>query len=116
MNDVLERLQHLEVNNLSFSTNEVEMKAKTQELAKLAGEMGLDLIWDVSVPYSNLNPVAFETQTDPRRSYGAGSAWLYVEPDGDVLPGQGISNVLGNFLEDEWDSIWEKAKENLPKV
>ncbi|MAT45109.1 MAG: hypothetical protein CL609_22485 [Anaerolineaceae bacterium] len=116
MNDVLERLQHLEVNNLSFSTNEVEMKAKTQELAKLAGEMGLDLIWDVSVPYSNLNPVAFETQSDPRRSYGAGSAWLYVEPDGDVLPGQGINTVLGNFLEDDWDSIWQNSKDNLPKA
>ncbi len=116
MNDVLERLQHLQVENLSFSTNEVEMKEKTRELAELAAEMGLNLVWDITVPYSNFNPVVFETSADPRRNYGAGKAWLYVEPDGDVLPGQGINTVLGNFLEGDWLTIWGNAKENLPQV
>lgn len=116
MNDVLERLQHLKVENLSFSTNELEMKEKTRELAELAAEMGLNLIWDITVPYSNFNPVAFETSGDPQRNYGAGRAWLYVEPDGDVLPGQGINIVLGNFLENDWLTIWGNAKENLPQV
>jgi MoaA/NifB/PqqE/SkfB family radical SAM enzyme len=38
---------------------------------------------------------------------GAGKAWLYVEPDGDVLPAQGMyDQVLGNMLTDEWQEIW----------
>jgi MoaA/NifB/PqqE/SkfB family radical SAM enzyme len=37
---------------------------------------------------------------------GAGKAWLYVEPDGDVLPSQGNSEkILGNLLRDEWTKI-----------
>ena len=40
---------------------------------------------------------------------GAGKAWLYVEPDGDVLPGQGINRPLGNLLEEDWDAIWSRA-------
>ena len=36
---------------------------------------------------------------------GAGKTWLYVEPDGDVLPAQGMAdNVLGNFLRDPWET------------
>lgn len=113
MSDILERLQQLDVENLSFSTTELEMKEKTHELADLAAEMGLNLVWDITVPYSNFNPVAFETEGDPRRAHGAGSGWLYVEPDGDTLPSQGINNVLGNFLEDEWSAIWDKSKAQL---
>jgi hypothetical protein len=37
---------------------------------------------------------------------GAGKAWMYVEPDGDVLPAQGEADkVLGNFLHDGWEQI-----------
>jgi MoaA/NifB/PqqE/SkfB family radical SAM enzyme len=34
---------------------------------------------------------------------------LYVEPDGDVLPAQGINQVLGNFLNDAWEKIWKPS-------
>jgi len=44
------------------------------------------------------------------RSEGAGTSWLYVEPDGDVLAGQGKEAVLGNFLTDPWSRIWAQAK------
>jgi MoaA/NifB/PqqE/SkfB family radical SAM enzyme len=38
---------------------------------------------------------------------GAGKAWLYVEPDGDVLPAQGMADkILGNFLRDPWETIY----------
>jgi MoaA/NifB/PqqE/SkfB family radical SAM enzyme len=40
---------------------------------------------------------------------GAGKAWLYFEPDGDVLPAQGVNQVLGNILRDPWAQIWENA-------
>ena len=36
---------------------------------------------------------------------GAGTAFLYLEPDGDVLPAQGVNQVLGNFLNDPWETL-----------
>ena len=41
---------------------------------------------------------------------GAGSAWLYVEPDGDVLPAQGVNRVLGSLLADPWETVWAAAR------
>jgi len=41
---------------------------------------------------------------------GAGRAWVYVEPDGDILPAQGINVVLGNLLEDDWNIIWQNCQ------
>ena len=55
------------------------------------------------MPYSALHPVALEI--GEQAPSGAGKAWMYVEPDGDVLPAQGINRVLGNFLNDPWDQI-----------
>ena len=55
------------------------------------------------------NAVALETAMDSSLQAppeGMGKAWLYVEPDGDVLPAQGVSRVLGNFLTDPWEKIW----------
>jgi MoaA/NifB/PqqE/SkfB family radical SAM enzyme len=50
--------------------------------------------------------VTYETQEDNVPD-GAGKSWLYVEPDGDVLPAQGSSDkILGNLLNDEWEKIY----------
>jgi len=57
------------------------------------------------VPYSALNPVSLELEGNEVPE-GAGRAWLYVEPDGDVLPAQGVNRVLGNILRDPWEQIW----------
>ena len=63
------------------------------------------LLFDLPVPYSAQNPVALETEEDDLPS-GAGKAWLYVEPDGDVLPAQGMADrVLGNALTDDWQAF-----------
>jgi MoaA/NifB/PqqE/SkfB family radical SAM enzyme len=75
-----------------------------------AANLGLSLVWDIPVPYSSSNPIAIEVVED-KTIEGAGRAWLYVEPDGDVLPAQGINRVLGNFLLDPWVEIWGKANE-----
>ncbi len=85
------------------SLNDVLISARNE-----AAALGLSLVWDLPVPYSALNPVALETQADANAS-GAGHAWLYVEPDGDVLPAQGVNKVLGNILRDPWEQIWSKA-------
>ena len=67
--------------------------------------MGLTIKFDLPVPYSAYNPVALETQEDEVPE-GAGKAWMYVEPDGDVLPAQGMADkILGNLLKDDWKEI-----------
>ena len=67
------------------------------------------LVWDLPVPYSAFNPVAVELQQAHEAApEGAGNAWLYVEPDGDVLPAQGVNKVLGNLLTDPWKKIWKR--------
>jgi hypothetical protein len=66
----------------------------------------MTLRWDLPVPYSAENPVAHETVEDGVPD-GAGKAWLYVEPDGDVLPTQGeAEHILGNILKDPWEKIY----------
>ena len=71
-----------------------------------AAVLGLDLIWDLPAPHSETNPIAVEVKNVP---HGAGRAWLYVEPDGDVLPTQGVNLILGNLLRDPWQQIWDQA-------
>jgi MoaA/NifB/PqqE/SkfB family radical SAM enzyme len=70
-----------------------------------AANLGLDLIWNIPAPYSPINPIALELEAPP---VGAGRAWLYVEPDGDVLPAQGVDQVLGNLVSDAWSDIWSE--------
>lgn len=72
-----------------------------------AAMLGLDLIWDLPVPYSSRNPISLEAES---QHVGEGRAWLYVEPDADVLPSQGIDVILGNILSDPWDQIWQHAQ------
>jgi hypothetical protein len=101
----LERLASLEVKSLSLTISENSLQETYNSLRNKAAELGLTLRFDLPVPYSVDNPVALETREDNIPD-GAGKAWLYVEPDGDVLPAQGMADkVLGNFLKDGWEKI-----------
>lgn len=104
---VLERLVQLNVKQLSLSIADVQLKDTQASLRRLSADLGLSLVWDLPVPYSNFHPVALETVEDQRLP-GAGRAWLYVEPDGDVLPTQGDTRVMGNLLSDSWEAVWAK--------
>lgn len=73
---------------------------------QMAADLGLELIWDLPAPYSACHPIQLDLD-EP--ALGAGRAWLYVEPDGDVLPGQGVDQVLGNVLKDTWGDLWSRA-------
>ncbi len=84
------------------------MDATLQAARELAAGLGLELVWDLPVPYSAQHPVKLEIPGTEHVD-GAGRAWLYVEPDGDVLPTQGETTVLGNLLTDPWDQIWRIA-------
>ena len=87
----------------------------TQDLAdalaaasQKAADLDMRLVWDLPVPYSAFHPVAVELEEEMTKvPDGAGKAWLYVEPDGDVLPAQGVNKVLGNILTDPWEKIWK---------
>jgi hypothetical protein len=96
----------LGLQSLSLTISENSLQDVFASLRDKAADMGLTLRFDLPVPYSTYNPVAFETQEDDIPS-AAGKAWLYVEPDGDVLPAQGMADkVLGNLLTDSWSKIY----------
>jgi organic radical activating enzyme len=102
----IERLSQMPVNALSLSSTR-EMDEILQKAREQAAETGIPLNWDLPVPYSAHNPVALETVAE-HIPLGAGNVWLYIEPDGDVLPAQGMATkILGNALKDDWNKIWQ---------
>jgi hypothetical protein len=104
--ETLQKLAKLGVTSLSLSMSDAGLKETADKLRNLASSLDLTLRWDLPVPYSLENPVAYETSEDELTG-GAGKVWLYVEPDGDVLPAQGLANrVLGNFLKDSFADIY----------
>jgi len=103
--ETLERLANIDVQNISLTLSDNSLLEAYDNLRNKAADLGLTIKFDLPVPYSAYNPVAFETQDD-EIPQGAGRAWMYVEPDGDVLPTQGMAdNILGNILRDEWSTI-----------
>jgi hypothetical protein len=103
--DILQKLANLAVENISLSAAEDSLTDELLELQDTANSLRLTIRWDLPVPYSSSNPIAIET-VDDELPAGAGKAWLYVEPDGDVLPAQGEPDkILGNFLRDNWEII-----------
>jgi len=101
----LERLSRLDVHSLSLTLADKSLQEAYDTLRDKAAELGLTIKFDLPVPYSAYNPIALETQEDAVPE-GAGKAWMYVEPDGDVLPTQGMADkILGNLLRDEWSTI-----------
>lgn len=104
---ILERVKERGVRAISLSAADAALAPAVQAARDRAAAIGLELTWNLPVPYSALHPVALEA-ADAQMD-GAGRAWLYVEPDGDVLRTQGDPKVLGNFLNDPWEKIWKSA-------
>ncbi len=103
---LMEKLHTAGVEAMSLSLSDQSLHDELAQLRDVAGEMGLRLVFDLPVPYSAANPVALEVAEDAIPA-GAGKAWLYIEPDGDVLPAQGMAHaVLGNILKDEWAKLY----------
>jgi organic radical activating enzyme len=103
----IERLDKAGVRNLSLSASDKKYLGDMLVLQNKANAFNFTMRWDLPVPYSESHPVAVETEDD-KVPAGAGRAWLYVEPDGDVLPAQGAAGqVLGNFLSDPWEKIYK---------
>ncbi|MBN2548127.1 MAG: radical SAM protein [Anaerolineales bacterium] len=104
---ILERLAQMGVPAISLSATDLSLQESLQAARNKAATLGLELVWNLPVPYSALHPVALETSA-AAQAEGAGRAWMYVEPDGDVLPSQEINRVLGNILNDPWEKIWKR--------
>ncbi len=108
MPELLKKLADQRVQALSLSASTPDLAKKLPALYQQAGDLQMKMISDLPVPYSSVNPFAPEEQ-DAKPPEGAGRAWLYVEPDGDVLPTQGVNRLLGNILRDPWEKIWKAA-------
>jgi len=108
----IQRLASMGANALSLSAVDQELAEQLQDARSLAAVNQLDLVWDLPVPYSCNNPVMLELKEEDTAETpdGAGKAWLYVEPDGDVLPAQGLyTQIMGNITKDSWEDIWKAA-------
>jgi hypothetical protein len=104
---LLDRLCDMGVKEISLSANDTSFAEALHVLSASAADRLMSLVWDLPVPYSHVHPVALEIAEHEKPPSGAGRAWLYVEPDGDVLPTQGVTTVLGNLLTDPWEKIWQ---------
>ncbi|GAP14477.1 radical SAM superfamily [Longilinea arvoryzae] len=105
--ELVKKIQRLGVASISLSAESEELAAQLKVARQTAAELNMELVWDLPVPYSAQHPVAMEQKNHEEAPQGAGKAWLYVEPDGDVLPTQGELRVLGNLLTDDWTTIWK---------
>jgi len=105
---LLEKLAKEDVTSVSLSAVSSNLVDALAAASQKASDLHLRQVWDLPVPYSSFNPVAVELESGAESApKGAGKAWLYVEPDGDVLPAQGINKVLGNMLTHPWKKIWK---------
>ncbi|MEK6256956.1 MAG: radical SAM protein, partial [Chloroflexota bacterium] len=105
--ELLDKLAIAGVSAVSLSANSASLHDELLDARSYADEIDLELIWDLPVPYSKINPVAVELISDDEETHvdGAGIGWMYVEPDGDILNQQGGNTVLGNMLTDSWEDI-----------
>lgn len=110
LSTIIERCKVLGANAVSLSSPDRARADVLRQAETLAAEAGLPLKWDLPVPYSAHNPIQLELEREQAVPDGAGKAWLYLEPDGDILPGQGVNQVLGNMLKGSWQEIWHKAQ------
>lgn len=110
ISEIFARLFGLGINHISISAASKDYTPYLAEAGRKAAEVGFRLVYELPVPYSKLNPVSLELEGDVTVVEGQGRSWLYVEPDGDVLPGQGILHSLGNLAQDSWMTISLKRK------
>lgn len=109
--NLIDKITEVGVSAISLSVNDQSLTDELNLAREYIASRNIDLVWDLPVPYSSLNPVALELEEhEGTNPYRCDLSSIYIEPDGDVLPAQGINNVIGNMLTDDWDKIWKKAQ------
>jgi len=107
---IIDRLDEVGATSISLSDIGENLDETMEKARNYIAELDIALDWDLPVPYSPRNPVTLEVDDDEADFIeGAGRAWMYIEPDGDVLPAQEINKVMGNLLSDDWKLIWENT-------
>lgn len=102
------RFAEFGIRSISLSAPDRSLSGELIKAREQATHSGFTLVWDIPVPYSKINPFLLELE-DQETPSGAGIAWLYIEPDGDILPDQSVNQVLGNILIDRWETILHKS-------
>jgi len=105
--DLVQKLTDLQVPSISLSMDDSGLAKVLKEAQELIQLKGIRFVWDLPVPCAVNHPISVDISEHSEYISGAGKAWLYVEPDGDVLPERGSSKLLGNFLNDDWEVIWK---------
>jgi len=108
INETIKRLADTGINGLSLTASKPEYNPHLQAASELATNLQIPLTWNLPVPYSSQNPITLEVPNQNQEE-GAGRAWLYVEPDGDVLPEQGNPKLLGNLLTNSFEEIYSPS-------
>jgi organic radical activating enzyme len=106
VSDTIRKVAQQGIKSLSLSTNDINLQNTLIDQRNYAASLNMSLIWNLPVPYSAFNPISLETQEESSSQESCPTS-LYVEPDGDVVPAQGINLVLGNLLADPWEKIWQ---------
>jgi len=83
--------------------SEVELKPILETAQAITKSYGQKLIWYTPTQYCNFDPVVNNLGV---KGCTAALYNMCIEPNGDVLPCQSYYTSLGNFLNDEWQSIW----------
>lgn len=104
--ELIDQVARRGVKAVSLSAASLDLAEALEAARRQVAYLSMELVWNMPVPYSALNPVSLERKGGQPEGYGR--AWLYVEPDGDVLPAQGVEQVLGNLLTDPWEKIWQR--------
>ncbi len=99
----IQKLLAAGVREFSLSAASPAARDGLKEVVDLVTAGGGRLVWNLSVPYTDQNPVALEDGDEYPQ--GAGKSWIYIEPDGDVLPGQDVLAPCGNLLTGNWEEI-----------
>ena len=66
---------------------------------------GMRFVWYSPVPYCLLNPAANGLGS---QSCAAADGLLSIAPDGQVLPCSSFEHGIGNFLREDFDTIWNR--------
>lgn len=118
---LISRIAKAGVHAISLSADSPSLENILKEAEDYVFYQGIELVTDLPVPFSPLNPVSLESskyysfiekefsETENTKKEKSVKT-LYIEPDGDVTKSQIDEEVFGNFLSEPFDAIWNKIK------
>ncbi|MCX7704569.1 MAG: radical SAM protein, partial [Planctomycetota bacterium] len=84
--------------------SEEELEGVVGRAVRAAEERGMRFIWYTPTKYCSFDPIAHGLGI---KQCSAARYNMCIEPDGSLLPCQSYYEVVGNFLDEEWERLWE---------